>query len=281
MTVEVFIEGKKLDLFDDENISVTQGVQDVKDISKLFADFSQSFNVPASNRNNAIFRNYYNQDIDNGFDARTRKDGYLTVNTLPFKTGKIRLDGVKLKDNHPSSYKITFFGDIIKIKDRIGDDKLNTLDWLANFNHAYSDTIVETGLTDGLDFTVDSVSYPRAVVYPLIAYKRQFLYDSSNGNHTNTDTLVNIHYHSQGAGHARHGVDFKNLKPAIRLRLIIEAIAQKYDLTFVGGFFESQNFKDIYINLNKSTESLANGYLLVEDEITANLHQLVLQMELI
>jgi len=268
MTVEVFIEGKKLDLFDDENISVTQGVQDVKDISKLFADFSQSFNVPASNRNNAIFRNYYNQDIDNGFDARTRKDGYLTVNTLPFKTGKIRLDGVKLKDNHPSSYKITFFGDIIKIKDRIGDDKLNTLDWLANFNHAYSDTIVETGLTGGLDFTVDSVSYPRAVVYPLIAYKRQFLYDSSSGNHTDTDTLVNIHYHNQGAGHSKHGVDFKNLKPAIKLRLIIEAIAQKYDLTFVGGFFESQNFKDIYVNLNKSTESLANGNLLVEDEIT-------------
>ena len=86
MTVEVFIEGQKLDLFDDENISITQGVQDVKDISKLFADFSQSFNVPASNRNNAIFKNYYNQDINNGFDARTRKDGYLTVNTLPFRS---------------------------------------------------------------------------------------------------------------------------------------------------------------------------------------------------
>jgi hypothetical protein len=260
MTVEVFIEGQKLDLFDDENISITQGVQDVKDISKLFADFSQSFNVPASNRNNAIFKNYYNQDINNGFDARTRKDGYLTVNTLPFKTGKIRLDGVKLKDNHPSSYKITFFGDIIKIKDRIGDDKLNTLDWLANFNHSYSDTIVQTGLTDGLDFTVDGVSYPRAVVYPLIAYQRQYMYNSNANDHTDTDTLVNIHYHNQGASHAGHGVDFKNLKPAIRLNLIIEAIAQKYDLNFVGGFFESQNFKDIFMSLNKSTESLANGY---------------------
>ena len=268
MTVEVFIEGQKLDLFDDETISVTQGVQDVKDISKLFADFSQSFNVPASNRNNAIFKNYYNQDINNGFDARTRKDGYLTVNTLPFKTGKIRLDGVKLKDNHPSSYKITFFGDIIKIKDRIGDDKLNTLDWLSNFNHSYSDTIVETGLTDGLDFTVDGVSYPRAVVYPLIAYQRQYMYNSNANDHTDTDTLVNIHYHNTGGGHAGHGVDFKNLKPAIRLNLIIEAIAQKYDLNFVGGFFESQNFKDIYVNLNKSTESLANGYKLVEDEVT-------------
>ena len=165
MTTQVFIEGNRLDLFDDENISITQGVQDVKDISKLFADFSQSFSVPASRNNNAIFKHYYNQDIENGFDARTRKPAVININTVPFKTGKIQLNGVKIADNQPSSYKITFFGDVIKVKDLIGDDELNTLDWLDNFNSVYSAAQVLTGLTTGLDFTVGSVSYPKDSIY--------------------------------------------------------------------------------------------------------------------
>ena len=150
MKVDVYIEGQRLDLFEDESISVTQGVQDLKDISKLFADFSQSFNVPASKNNNTIFKHYYNADIDGGFDARTRKLGTIDVNTLDFKRGKIQLEGVEIKDNKPSSYKITFFGDAIKIKDEIGDDKLFDLEWLLNFDHDYTDAKVLEGLTTGI-----------------------------------------------------------------------------------------------------------------------------------
>lgn len=264
MITEVFIEGNKIDLFDDESISVTQGVQDVKDISKLFADFSQSFNVPASKNNNRIFKNYYNQDIDNGFDARTRKNAIININTIPFKTGKIQLNGVKLKNGFPESYNITFYGDVIKIKDLIGDDNLNTLDWLDNFSHEYSSSNVKTGLTTGLDFTVDGVDYDAAVIYPLISYARQFYYNANSSDHTSTDTLVNIHYHTGHTGN-EHGVEFDELKPAIKLSLIVEAIEQKYGINFVGNFFESSLFKEIYVNLNKSTERLSNGFLQYEN----------------
>lgn len=261
MIVDIYIEGQKIDLFEDETISVTQGVQDVKDISKLFADFSQSFNVPASKRNNSIFKNYYNQDIDNGFDARTRKAGLINISTLPFKTGKIQLNGSKLENNKPSSYNLTFFGDAIKVKDLIGDDKLNELTWLSNFDHDYSDTSVKTGLTSGLDFVVNGISYPRAVIYPLISYQRQFFYNSNTSDTTSTDNLVNIAYY---AGR-NDGVRFSDLKPAIKLSVIVEAIQQQYGFNFVGGFFESQLFNDIYINLNNSTDALSNGLIVVEE----------------
>ena len=35
-TVQVYIEGQRLDLFNDETISVTSKQQDVQDISKVF-----------------------------------------------------------------------------------------------------------------------------------------------------------------------------------------------------------------------------------------------------
>ena len=261
MITEVFIEGNKLDLFDDENISVTQGVQDVKDISKLFADFSQSFSVPASKNNNRIFKHYYNQDIDNGFDARTRKQANININTIPFKSGKIQLNGVKIKDNKPSSYKITFFGDAIKVKDLIGDDKLNTLDWLDNFSHPYNSEKVLEGLTTGIDFTVGGVDYVDAVIYPLIAYSRQFFYDSTPANDISTEELVNIAYNVGKT----NGIGFDELKPAIKLSLIIEAISVKYGFDFSGSFFDSELFKGIYINLNKTTDVLSNGFIEFEN----------------
>ena len=268
MVIEVFIEGEKLDLYNNETISITQGVQDVKDISKIFADFSQSFNVPASKRNNIIFKNYSNQDIDNGFDARTRKDGIININTLPFKTGKIQLNGVKEVNGEPVSYDITFYGDVIKVKDLIGDDKLNTLTWLDNFNSDYNSANVLTGLTTGIDKTVDGVLYEKAIVYPLISYVRQYLYNSNAADTTSTETLVNINYNASRSD----GIAFENLKPAIKLYLIVEAIEQKYGINFVGGFFESTLFKDIYVNLNKETETLANGYLEYENVNLTNVN---------
>ena len=46
--VQVYIEGLKIELFEDEQINVTSSVQNINDISKVFTDFSQSFTVPAA-----------------------------------------------------------------------------------------------------------------------------------------------------------------------------------------------------------------------------------------
>ena len=254
MLVEVFIEGQRLDLFQDEGITVKSVTQDLKDISKLFTDYSQTFNIPASKNNNTILSNWFNADILNGFDARTRVQATITINTLDFKIGKIRLDGAEVENNTPKLYKLTFFGNAIKIKDLLGDDKIADLEWLDNFNHAYSGSVVKDALINGKDFTVGSETYNDAVIYPLISYKRQWFYNSDNTVDTNTAELVNIAYHNDDAG-----IISGNLKPAIKLHLIVEAISQKYGINFNSPFFDLGEFKSIYINLNKTTESLSNG----------------------
>ena len=116
MLVEIFIEGQRLDLFKDEGITVKSVTQDLNDISKLFADYSQTFNIPASKNNNTILSNWFNADILNGFDARTRVQASITINTLDFKLGKIRLDGADIENNVPKTYKLTFFGNANKDK---------------------------------------------------------------------------------------------------------------------------------------------------------------------
>ena len=263
MDVLIYIDGQRIDLYENDNISINLSKQNVNDVSKVFADFSQSFSVPASDNNNSVFKHYYDATVDNGFDARVKKNGIILINGSDFRVGKIQLNGVKIKDNQPKAYQIQFFGSTINIKEDIGDDKLLDLDWLANFNHDYTDVNVRTGLTSGLDFTVDSETYTEAIIYPLISYNRQYLYNSDISDTTSTDTLVNIAYDATRTD----GVRFDNLKPAIKLYLIIEAINKKYtNFNFLDGFLNTPEFQEIYFNLNNSTDAISSGFIEVESE---------------
>jgi len=125
--IQLYIEDNPIELFKDESISITDSIKSVKDIAKVFTAFTKTFTVPASKNNNKIFKHYYNFDIIDGFDARTKKAANIELNNLPFKKGKIKLEGVQMKGNKPYAYKITFFGETVDLKDLVGEDKLNQL----------------------------------------------------------------------------------------------------------------------------------------------------------
>ena len=215
-------------MFKDESVSITQSIQNVKDISKIFTDFSKTFTLPASKNNNKIFKHYYNFDIVGGFDGRTKKDSNIELNNLPFRDGKIKLEGVDLKNNVPHTYRITFFGSTVTLKDLLGEDKLNNLNSLNTLNEIYSPIEVEAGLKRN-PITND-------IVVPLITHTKRLFYDSVA--HTNGDG--NLHYHT-GSGSNLHGVAWDELKYALRVHKIIEAIQTRYGITFSTDFFNTSN----------------------------------------
>ena len=112
--LQLFIENERVDLYKDESVSITQSMKNVKDISKIFTEFTKTFTIPATKTNNRIFKHYYNFDIVNGYDARLKKNARLEINNLPFKKGKIKLEGVDLKNEKASNYRITFFGSTVE-----------------------------------------------------------------------------------------------------------------------------------------------------------------------
>ena len=75
--LELYIGNERVDLFDFESITLNQVIKDVKDIGKIFTDYSQSFKVPASANNNRIFKHYYNYNILDGYDARFKAEGSI------------------------------------------------------------------------------------------------------------------------------------------------------------------------------------------------------------
>ena len=144
-SIQLYIEGQRIDMFKDESVSITQSIKNVKDIAKIFTEFTKTFTLPASKTNNKIFKHYYNYDIVGGFDARIKKSATLELNHLPFKKGKIKLEGVDLQNGKAKSYRITFFGNTIDLKDVLGDDQLSELT-LSEYNEDYDSDSIERGL---------------------------------------------------------------------------------------------------------------------------------------
>ena len=256
-TIELYIEGQRVDMFKDESVSLTQSIQNAKDPAKIFTDFSKSFTVPASKVNNKIFKHYYNFDIANGFDARVKVSSNIELNSLPFRNGFIQLNGVDLKNNKADVYRITFFGETVNLKDLVGEDKLGALGWLDNFTVDYDDTFVRAYLLNGFNKTVGGVAYTSAIITPLITHTDRLFYDSTSGHsHSN---LNNLYYHS-GTGN-EHGVLWSQLKYSIRLHLIIKAIEENYKIQFSSDFFSDANsaWHNLYMWMHRKKGNVESG----------------------
>jgi hypothetical protein len=258
--IQLYIEGQRVELFKDESVTITDSIQNVKDIDKVFTAFTQSFSIPASKTNNKIFKHYYNFDIVNGFDARKKVVASIELNNLPFRSGKIKLEGVDLKNNKAHTYRITFFGDIVDLKDKLGEKKLSDLD-LTAYNLTYDETTVETKLT-----TAQSSS--NHIIAPLITHSQRLYYD------TGADIFDdgNLHWHGGGGTHV-HGVKWNELKYAIRVNKIIEQIETDLDLSFSTDFFKNTSIDkmdNLFLWLHRKSgkvEDLSGSTTLFETQV--------------
>ena len=234
--IQLYIENERLEMFKDESVEITQSIKNVRDISKVFTTFSKQFSVPASKTNNRIFQHYYNFDIDNGFDARTRKDAIIELNYLPFQKGKMRLDGVDMRNNKPYAYKVTFFGSVIELKDILGEDKLPSLTAL-DIDFEYSSTKILSNLQ-----TLNAVDAQNntqvGISLPLITHSQRLYYDSG----VESEQSGNLYW-----GTKVQGVKHRQLKYAVRLDRIIDAIESKYSaINFATNSFFHDATKDIH-----------------------------------
>ena len=237
--LQLYIGTERVELFKDETVSLTQTIQNVRDIKKIFTEFTKTFSVPASKTNNLIFKHYYNFNINNAFDARIKATASLELNGILFKEGKITLNGVDLKNNLAHTYRITFFGNTVNLKDVLGDNDLGSLSSLA---------------ADDLDYDYATVKSKMSavgsnIITPLITHTDQLSYDSTQGSFAQG----NLYYNASGA-YASNGVEWNQLKYAIKLNAIISAIETQYDIEFSTDFFKNPNvlkFYNLYMWLHR------------------------------
>tara|TARA_R110002033_G_scaffold1510_7_gene13109 strand:+ start:4392 stop:6737 length:2346 start_codon:yes stop_codon:yes gene_type:complete len=232
-------EAPILDMFGDESLTIKQMVKDLNDPKKLFTSLSRSFNLPASKKNNKIFKHYYNIDIVNGLDSRELIPCKLLLNNVTYNVGNLSIEGVKMSAGKPMSYKVRYVGKLSELSRKIGQDKLSNLDFLSetitNFNPAN-----EFGSN-----TTDNI------VFPLASRSNRMLYDSVTKD-INTEGAKNIAYvDSTSISGNKYGIIEQDLIPALKVSKILSTIASTYGVSFSGAF--SQDYVgDLYLWLHKT-----------------------------
>lgn len=222
-------EFQRLDLFKDEKINVTSQLQNANDLAKLYTDYSQSFNVPATANNNAIFSHWYESSVQDGYDHRIKYDGYIEVDTHRFKDGTFQLEKAQKKDGFIDSYQVTFYGNLTQLKDVIKDDKLNSLNY-TSINHTYNSGEIIARIENELN---PSTVLPYDVRYPLLGNKKKYQYQT--GGASNDITLTT------GA------ILWNDLFPAITVKNIFSFIQSKYGITFTGSFLSDDRFTKLFL----------------------------------
>jgi hypothetical protein len=222
--IQIYIEGEKVELFQDENINVSSSVQNISDISKVYTDFSQSFTVPASERNNQIFKHFYNSDYDTTINHNIRRDAVIEIDLTFFRRGKIQLEKAQIKNGSVDNYQITFYGDIRTLKDLFGDIKLSQLNY-TDYQFLYTGANVLDKITNPSDIKVR---------FPLISSKRVWQYNEPTTPLDNIDT-------SAGA------IVYSELFPAIKNKTLFDIIQNDFGVTFSGLFLNDQRFTNSFL----------------------------------
>ena len=233
----------RADLFEDESITITDTLLNLKDIGKVFTPFSQQFNLPASKTNNKLFRHYEKQNVLNSFDARFKHDAVIKLNGIDYKKGKIQFKSVTLKDNKAHAYKVVFFGDAVVLKEIVGDTTLQGLKYDGAYNFTYNQTNIENFFTADLS-TLTSTYGSDDIIVPNIHHSKNMRYSTTDGYE---DSITST------------GLVYTDLKPAIKLKAIIEAIERTYSELSFTGFFKTSMFFNFYMWMHKNEGYVTNA----------------------
>ena len=249
--IELYISNTRVDLFRDESLTITDTIINAKDVAKVFTAFSQQFSLPASSTNNQVFKHYYNYEISGGFDARVRVNAILKLNGVDYKIGKVKLNSVDMRDNKAYSYKVVFYGETIALNTILGEDKLNNLNSLDPENLLYN----SQNIKDYLQLDPDVAG--NDIIAPLITHTKRLYYDSVKHS-TNGDG--NLYYHGGTVDY--HGVLYSDLKYAIRIHRLIQAIQTEYPLiVFSNDFFNTTNapYHSLFMWLHRKSGDVSTG----------------------
>lgn len=235
-----------LDMFEDETISFTAKLNDIEKLSNVFSDFSQSFTVPASPLNNRILKYYYDTNYDNGYNGNIRIPCYLELNSVPFRYGALQIESSQLEFGEATNYKVSFKSAVTQLSELFKDDTINVLDYDSELVDGVYTLVKNRSIISQFDYEDSGANFGMSlnntqfkdgnVITPLMMVGARD-YNIKTADSTDITT-------SAGA------IDTTDLRPALRLYNLIDAIEQKYDITFSRDFFGAAHFNNLFMWLN-------------------------------
>ena len=218
-----------IDLFKEEDIKISNNITQLFDLGAVPSNFTQNFILPATNKNNAFFENAYDISVDfpENFNTNQKVDAYLDFDGIYLVNGYIQLLKINIKDKYIDSYEISLFGQVSKFNRDINLKFLTDLSNLSVYNHTASMANITSSWSNNL-FNGD-------IVYPIADYGKRVSYNAS------LTTAVN---------NPSGGFFVQDFKPAIKAKVVLDAIFSDLGYTYTSSFLSQSWFDDIYLSCN-------------------------------
>ena len=173
MITEIYLEGNRLDLFQELGADLSYVIDDIKDFSARNTNYSKTINIPGNANNNKIFGHIYDLNISNnyGYNTTNPNFGYnfnpskhasciIYHNKIQIFKGIIRLLEITI-DAGKIEYQCAVFGELGGFASAIGNALIEDLNGFENYNQTW---------TEGNVVNSWNASGGTGIVFPLIDY---------------------------------------------------------------------------------------------------------------
>jgi hypothetical protein len=223
MRFSLVIEGRPVDLFQDETIQLTRAIKDFLTTAAR-TDFTQQFNIPSTAVNDPIFQNYFDENsVLSGWNAFLKLDAIIYIHSIPIFNGCIELTGVEFKNGLPRQYNLIFYGQGKTAMADFGEKTLPMVDWSA-YNHTVNYTTVIDSWFGNL--------LSGKVLYPVADWHIGLTYCKV--------PVVDNNFYSGGLA-------INDLRPALLLKEMVTACFADIGYTLSGSLLDKSNFDDLFV----------------------------------
>lgn len=242
-----------LDLKDSESVNLKTIYKDLNDITKIFSPYTQSFKIPATDKNKRLVGFLGNEKTLNfgfDFDAKIYVSGFL------FQTGKLSFSDFDYEQNEQKELTATFGSTISGLVELLGDstiqdlfkntdgsfDKALRISWNVNSVKYFLQKITNTTLENGIN-----LSYG----VPFISNIRTWLYED------NLAVVDNIKYNQFRSDVSENFIKLGEVRPAITYATILKQLFLKYNLNVICPILERPEVNELFASCN--SESLVTS----------------------
>lgn len=233
-TFRLVANDTQLDIFDDEDIQLSNNVTGLFDIGVLPSDFTRQITLPGTKVNNAFFEHVYDISIESPFlfNTNIKVPAYFDFDSIYLSNGYLQLNKVNLIANKfIESYEVTIYGTLSSFGRDINREYLTDLTSLTQYNH--------TASYDNISASWGGNLFNGDIVYPLVDYGRGYQFAQGS-------------LQTFGINDIDGALTVQDFKPAIRAKVVLDAIFAEAGYTYTSSFLNEAFFDDVYMICNNS-----------------------------
>lgn len=237
------VNNSEVELYENAPVNLKFQYSDITAIQNPLGSYSQTFRVPLTPTNRAIFGDLDEPSKVGGLNLQQRINATLLNETTPILEGYVQVKSVIMHKEHYAEVEIVFFSGALDLKTQLGAKLISDLD-LDEYNHDLTYGIVALSwirppLGTGGDVAPE-------ITYGLIDRGSNWSVDNPIG----TSTL---------------GEPLSRLCPFIQAKVLLDHIMDEAGFTYEGTFVESDEFADIYMPCYNGS-----GFTLPADTVNNN-----------